>query len=99
MEKVRNSNMEMLRLLAMFMVLVYHADFLSLGVPKMDFAMNASQWIDSSLRFLIQSACVVCVNVFVMLSGWFGIRPKLDRFISFLFQVTFFTIVGIFVNV
>lgn len=99
MEKVRNSNMELLRLLAMFMVLVYHADFLSLGVPKMDFAMNASQWIDSSLRFLIQSACVVCVNVFVMLSGWFGIRPKLDRLISFLFQVTFFTIVGIFVNV
>lgn len=99
MRKIRNSNMELLRLLAMFMVLVYHVDFLSLGVPQMDIAMNASQWIDSFLRFLVQSACVVCVNVFVMLSGWFGIKPKLDRLISFLFQVTFFTVIGIIVNI
>ena len=52
MKKVRDSNMEMLRLLAMLMVLVYHADFLSLGMPDMEDEMSMGQWIDSSLRFL-----------------------------------------------
>ena len=99
MKKVRDSNMELLRLLAMFMVLVYHADFLSLGMPNMEDEMSMGQWIDSSLRFFVQSVCVVCVNVFVMLSGWFGIKPKIDRLIAFLFQVTFFTLVSIVANV
>jgi len=99
MKKVRDSNMEMLRLLAMLMVLVYHADFLSLGMPDMEDEMSMGQWIDSSLRFFVQSVCVVCVNVFVMLSGWFGIKPKIDRLIAFLFQVTFFTLVSIVANV
>ena len=99
MKKVRDSNMELLRLLAMFLVLVYHADFLSLGVPSANVEMSASQWVDSSLRFFVQSLCVVCVNVFVMLSGWFGIRFSLDRMLSLIFQVTFFTVIGISVNI
>ena len=98
-KNVRGSNIELLRLLAMLMVLIYHADFLSLGVPCMKGELSISQWADSSLRFFVQSVCVVCVNVFVMLSGWFGIKPKIDRLIAFLFQVTFFTLVSIHTNV
>lgn len=99
MKNVRDSNIELLRLLAMLMVLIYHADFLSLGVPCMEGKLSISQWADSSLRFFVQSVCVVCVNVFVMLSGWFGIKPKIDRLIAFLFQVTFFTLLSIVANV
>ena len=98
-KNVRDSNIELLRLLAMLMVLIYHADFLSLGVPCMKGELSISQWADSSLRFFVQSVCVVCVNVFVMLSGWFGIKPKIDRLIAFLFQVTFFTLLSIVANV
>ena len=52
-KNVRDSNIELLRLLAMLMALIYHADFLSLGVPCMKGELSISQWADSSLRFFV----------------------------------------------
>lgn len=44
------------------------------------------------LRMLFESLAIVCVNVFVLISGWFGIRPKWKSVTNFLFQVFFFII-------
>ena len=41
------------------------------------------------LRMLFESLAIVCVNVFVLISGWFGIRPKWKSVTNFLFQVFF----------
>ena len=84
----RQSNIELLRIVAMFLVLVVHADFMALGEPTFD-EMN-TQPLPSVIRVFIQSCAIVCVNVFVLISGWFGIRPNVRSVSKFLFQCFFF---------
>ena len=87
---MRQSNFELLRIISMFMVLVLHADFIALGEPnKMD--IISSPWI-SSIKVLLEMASIVAVNVFVLISGWFGIRPSVKGFLNFVFQCLFFSI-------
>ena len=86
----RLSNMELLRIVAMLFILVVHADFKALGAPTLD-DMEASPLL-SFFRLLGQSMSIVCVNLFILISGWFGIRPKIARFSEFVFQVLFFGI-------
>lgn len=80
--------MELLRIIAMLLVLVVHANFKALGAPTLN-DMEVSPLL-SFVRLLGQSMSIVCVNVFVLISGWFGIRPKIARFSEFVFQVLFF---------
>lgn len=42
---------------------------------------------------LIQSLSTVSVNVFVLVSGWYGIRPKIKSILNFIFQCLFYTII------
>lgn len=92
MNNRRQSNMELLRIVAMLLVLVVHADFYSLGKPSYGF-VHADE-LSGFLRFLTQSISIVCVNLFVLLSGWFGIYPKIKSVSSYLFccLFTFFCI-------
>lgn len=88
MKKTHDSNMELLRLVAMLLIMVVHANFRAL--PKPDAAMIAANPSSAFLQFLTEGFSIVGVNVFVMLSGWYGIRPRLARFTELLFQVLFF---------
>lgn len=86
----RYSNFELLRIVSMFLVLVVHASFKSIGIPS---AMDIQHDLLSAfLRFTSESVSIICVNVFVLISGWFGIKLKLNRFCEFLFQILFYWI-------
>jgi len=74
-KKERQSNFELLRIIALFFVLIFHSNFHTLGYPTpVEVIGNPVQYL---CEFLVQGLTVVCVNVFVLLSGWFGIRPSL----------------------
>lgn len=88
--KERDSNMELLRCTAMFLVVLVHTGFLSLGLPTQEESLHTP--ISVFFRFLTQSVSIVCVNVFVLLSGWYGIRFNPKRLGAFLFQVFFFSV-------
>lgn len=51
-------------------------------------------------RILQEGIAIVAVNVFVLISGWFSIKPKRKSICSFLFQVAFLQILsyGVFVS-
>lgn len=87
---IRKSNLELLRIIAMFLVLVVHADYFSLGAPTAH--EIESQPVSSFTRIFMESISIVCVNVFVLLSGWFGIHPKFKSISNFCFQCLFFLI-------
>lgn len=92
-QRRRASNMEALRVLAMFFVLVVHADFSALGYPSIG---NLTQHTgERTFLSLVEYLAVVCVDVFVMLSGWFGIRARWQGVARLLFQVLFVTTVVI----
>ena len=86
----RDSNMELLRILAMLGILVLHTDFFALGVPTKEDCVNAP--FLSAWRLFVESFTIISVNLFVLLSGWYGIRPKKKRFVEFLFQILFFNL-------
>ena len=90
----RQSNFELLRLFAMFLVLVVHSDFWTLGRPTI--ADFSNQPITSLIKVMIESASVVCVNCFILISGWFGIRATLKGFCGFIFQCLYF-IIGLYI--
>lgn len=87
--------MEFLRIIAMLLVLVVHANFKSIGAPTLTDLDNAP--LSSFLRLFSQSVSIVCVNTFVLISGWFGIRPKILRFTEFIFQVLFIGVIVYFI--
>ena len=88
--KERTSNFELLRLVAMFLVLTLHGYGVALGLPsKEDFQISP---LSASARTIIESFSIVCVNVFVLISGWFGIKPSIKGLAYFIFQCLFFSI-------
>ena len=75
------------------MVLILHADFQALGAPTRADILTSP--IVSTLKVFFEMASIVAVNVFVLISGWFGIRPSVKGFCKFAFQCLFFS-VGIY---
>lgn len=83
----RLSNFELLRIISMFMVCMIHANMVSLPHPTIDdFNLNP---ISTIVRYVIESFGIVCVNVFVLISGWFSIKTKRVSVLSFIFQIIF----------
>lgn len=86
--------MELFRIVATFLILVVHASFFTLGAPtQVDIATNP---VSSFVRFFVQAISIISVNAFVLLSGWFGIRPKASSFLNLVFQILFYG-VGIYI--
>lgn len=93
--KIRESNFELLRIIAMFMVLVLHADFIALGAPGKEDLISSP--IISIFKVFLEELSIVAVNVFVLISGWFRIKPSFKGFSKFAFQCLFFSI-GIYLS-
>ena len=58
MARERQSNIELLRVIVMYMILLLHANFLLFGWPQ-------GNNVVSLFRFTAQSVTIVAVNVFV----------------------------------
>ncbi len=86
----RNSNIELLRIIAMFMVLMLHVNVFSIGLPNHeDFNANP---LSSITRIFFQSFAEIAVDLFVLISGWFGIKYTTRGLLRFLYQ-SFFIVV------
>ncbi len=89
----RQSQFELLRIVAMFMVMTRHVNFLANGRPTL--ALFDTDFDATLTRTVFEFIAVLGVNVFVMISGWFGIKPTLKGFCGFWFQC-FYIYVGAF---
>lgn len=96
-KKMRDSNMELLRIVAMLFVLIDHSNFLSLGLVSSEEVTN--DVTSSFCRLLVETLSITCVNIFVLISGWYGIKPKFSRGGEFLFQVLFIMLVALCINI
>lgn len=73
----RQNNFELLRIILMVMIVMHHLIVHSLllrGLVENQFP--ASNWLHFSSRALIDSFLVVAVNVFILISGYFGVKFK-----------------------
>ena len=82
--------MELLRMISMLLVLIIHAITASEPWP-----IGQNEVLTDPLRslckLLVESLSVVCVNSFILLSGWYGIKFSFKRLLFFVFEVYFFS--------
>lgn len=74
----------------MFMVLTVHADFFALHTPSV--TMTALHPLNVVTRFFFESLSIGCVDIFILISGWFGIKASVKGFSNLVFQILFFGI-------
>jgi len=95
---VRDSNIELLRIVLMFMIIMHH--LIAHGCRLADMIFNAytgdSELKDSVLIFL-NTFCVIGVNCFIFISGYYGMKFKLNTLISFVIQAIFYSVIIYFI--
>lgn len=82
MANIRQSNIELLRVIIMYMILLLHANIFTFGWPE-------GYSTTSLFRLLIESITIVAVNVFVLITGFFGTSFKLSKIANLVFQLIF----------
>lgn len=91
-EKKRLANIELLRVLAMVMVIILH--FMRESGSLLDAASIQSAPFRQFLGTFLESFCIVAVNVYVLIGGYMGggrgFKPS--RLISFLLQIWFYAL-------
>ena len=85
--KLRQTNIELLRIFSMLMVLVIHYNVGINGQTTHEMVMT------EPLKFVgiasLKSLSFICVNCFIIISGYFGIRWKRKSLCNYLFQIAF----------
>ncbi len=91
----RESNIELLRIIAMLMVLLLHFN-LALKQP----GYSSFECLTSLKIFhiFLQSTCIIAVDLFVIISGWFSIKFSTRGLTKFMFTCTWFALAGIIVS-
>ena len=82
--QVRQSNFELLRIICMLMVMTVHA----IGYINEEDLVG----LPGAINHIIGQLCMICVDVFVMISGWFGIKATWCGAAKLLFQVLYITV-------
>lgn len=90
MASKRQANFELLRIVAMFMIITLH--YLVKGDPAL-YELNGRTSVYYAVK-LLEAFCIVSVNCYVLLSGYFLIESewKPGRILSLLLQVLFYSI-------
>ena len=86
----RSSNMELLRLIAIVLIMIGHI-VMMFQQPSVEYSRLFP--INSFTRFFWDGLSVVAVDVFILISGWFGIHFKMKRMLEFIFQALFFSFI------
>lgn len=96
-KKPRNSNIELLRIIAMLMILGVHANYKSIGIPNFEDINHYP--LTTFFRVALEMICIISVNTYVFISGWFSIKVSLKGLCKFLYQVFFILITTYIIGV
>ena len=83
----RQANIELLRIISMLLVLVIHYNVGINGQTSHEMVMNEP--LKAIGVASLKSLSFVCVNCFIIISGYFGIRWKWKSLCNYLFQISF----------
>ena len=97
LSSTRNSNIELLRILCMLMVLILHFNNNCVNVGLTSFPENLTN--ELKWGFLLESFCIVAVNCFVLISGYFSINLRSRSILKFYLQCFSIGLVSYFIYV
>ena len=91
--KERDSNIELLRIIATLFILILHCNGWFLREWGGITSWNTGNTMVAACRILIQNVTLLGVDVFILISGFYGMRPKLKSMVN-LFTLLLFFYVG-----
>lgn len=84
----RDSNIELLRLVLLFMIVVHHGFMPGLKLGDMlYYSFPIIREGDLLPACLINSFCIIGVNTFILISGYYGIKTSKGKFLKLLCQM------------
>lgn len=89
---VRDSNFELLRLLAMFGIIVHH--LVIKGASTCGYVEAYDYNRDGVMGLIINSLVVGGVNCFVLITGWFGVRHTMKGLVKILLETCLFGLIS-----
>lgn len=95
----RKSNVELLRIILMLMVIGVHYNLVGMGSA---FYYTQSTGINISLSYLLESICIVCVDTFIIITGYFLINKKeinINKVPKFIIMILFFNLIQYILNI
>lgn len=89
--RIRESNAELLRIICIILILLHH--FCAHALYPEVFSANISDrtW-DSSLLLFLHAFLYIGVNCFILISGWYGIKPKWRSFFNLYLIYSFYNL-------
>lgn len=93
-ERKRLANYELLRIVAMVMVVILHFLSRSDNLIALDVPLESVRVLGT----LLESFCLVAVNTYILISGYFSVNStfKISRAIGLLCQIWFYTLLILF---
>ena len=93
----RDSNMELLRIVCMLFIVMHHF-ITEILVPDL-YRHDVAQWDGyRSGLYLLNNLLFVGVNVFVLISGYYGIKAKVRGFANLYFQCAFYGLLAYLIH-
>lgn len=94
--KIQESSIELFRIISMLLVLIVHLNGWYLGDLDSNKVYDRISGINFKelYRFIVESASVVCVNCFILISGYFSIRPNFKSLYRLFTQILFFYVLA-----
>lgn len=89
--KVRESNAELLRVICIILILMHHFCVHALYPEIFSTDFRTQSW-DSNLILFFHAFIYIGVNCFILISGWFGIKPKWRSFFSLYLIYSFYNL-------
>lgn len=90
----RDSNLELLRIVCMYMIILHH--LIAHGVRCVGYSAYPMESFDFQRQFpfvILNAFCVVAVNCYVLISGYFGIKPTFKKLLRLFFICAFYSII------
>lgn len=81
---VRDSNIELLRIICMLFIICGHI----IMVHKYENTFDSSWYINQVIR----PFCTVSVNIFILITGYFGLKLKYKKLLTLNGMVTFYSV-------
>lgn len=93
LKPVRNSSLELLRILCMFFI-VFHHFMLNCAFPKYEVdALNGSD-VALGTALTLNGFFCIAVNCFILITGYFGLKFKVRGFFKLFFVCAFYALLG-----
>ena len=87
----RESNAELLRIICILIILLHHFCVHALYPEVLQLNMAGYGW-DSHVLLFMHAFLFIGVNCFILISGWFGIKPKWRSFINLYLIYAFYNL-------